>query len=82
MTSLVCCVECVIQTSARNVFNVLYPGDETPEWNPQCGLNQVCTYVHSCVHVRRYICVHTCVCACVRASLIVCKCNDWSCVME
>ena len=51
MTSLVCCVECVIQTSARNVFNVLYPGDESPEWNPQCGLNQVCVCIHVCMYV-------------------------------
>lgn len=32
--------EGVVHTSARKLFNILYPGDCTPEWNPQCGLNQ------------------------------------------
>ena len=53
------------------VFNVLYPGDETPEWNPQCGLNQVCVCIHVCMYVSTYVSMHVCVHSCVHVRTYV-----------
>ncbi len=41
----------MIQTSAEHLFGVLNPGDCTPQWNPQCALNEVCMYM-SCNCIR------------------------------
>ncbi len=45
----------MVQTSAEHLFGVLYPGDCTPQWNPQCGLNQVCSVCAPvCAHHGEY----------------------------
>ena len=41
---------------AQHLCSVLYPGDNTPDWNPQCALNQVCIITH--IHTNMCVC-HT-----------------------
>ena len=31
--------------SARTLFDVLYPGELTPQWNSQCAMSEVCSNV-------------------------------------
>ena len=31
----------IVSTSAHHLWNIIYPGDKTPEWNQQCALNEV-----------------------------------------
>ena len=42
-----------VEVSARHLWSILYPGDLTPEWNSQCGVNEVCWLQGRKVHSRR-----------------------------
>lgn len=37
-------LQCVMDVGIQQLWHVLYPGDETPRWNPQCSLNEVGTH--------------------------------------
>ena len=30
-----------METSTRHLWGILYPGNQTPDWSPQCALNEV-----------------------------------------